>query len=387
MRIDVERERSGTPGCAHVAHFNHAGSSLMPQSVIDAVVTHIVREGEIGGYEAAAEAHDRIDSTYDLVARLINAERSEIALVENATRAWDMAFYAIPFKPGDVILTSMAEYGSNVIAFLQMAKRGVRVEVVPNDASGQLDTAALESMLDEPVRLVAVSHMPTSGGQIQPATEIGRIVSKWPALYLLDACQTVGQMPIDVRDIQCDMLSATSRKFLRGPRGQGFLYVRDSVVRELEPPMLDIHAATWVAHDRFEVVGDARRFENWERSYANIVGMRAAVEKALDLGAEAIWEAISRQAATLRSRLSELPAVELQEVGRDKGGIVTFTHTRFDPEQVASKLAASGINVSTSSVFSTRYDMEARGIEKVVRASVHYLTTDDEIERLVDALR
>ncbi len=300
--IDVERERSRTPGCSHVAHFNHAGSSLMPQSVIDAVVNHTVRESEIGGYEAADEAAERIDSTYDVVAGLINAKRDEIALVENATRGWDMVFYSIPFQRGDIILTSKAEYGSNVIAFLQLREKGVEIQVVPNDEHGQMDVSALAEMMSERVRVVAVSHMPTNGGLTQPAAAIGDVVANWPAYYLLDACQTVGQMPIDVVEIKCDMLSATSRKYLRGPRGQGFVYVRSEVATSLHPPMLDNHAATWVSRDQYEIIGDARRFENWERSYANILGMREAIEHARILGMPAIWEQISVAASTLTIR-------------------------------------------------------------------------------------
>jgi selenocysteine lyase/cysteine desulfurase len=262
LAAEVERLRAETPGCAQVVHFNHAGSSLMPRAVLDAVVGYLRREAEIGGYEAADEAEERLAGIYGSIARLIGAAPEEIAVVENATRGWDMAFYAIPFRPGDRILTSMAEYSSNVLAFLQVAERGVSVEVVPNDDHGQLDVGALAEMLDERVRVVAVSHMPTSGGLVQPAAAIGRLARQAGAIYILDACQTVGQMPIDVEEIGCDVLSATSRKFLRGPRGVGFLYVRRELIEELVPPLIDTHAARWVANDRYELRSDARRFEN-----------------------------------------------------------------------------------------------------------------------------
>jgi selenocysteine lyase/cysteine desulfurase len=385
--IDVDALRAETPGCAHVTHFNHAGSSLMPQSVIDAVVTHTIREGDIGGYEAEDEAADQISAVYDVTAELLNAERSEIAMIENATRAWDMVFYAIPFQPGDRILTAMAEYHSNVIAFYQMRKRGVSVEVVPNDASGQLDVAALAETMDERVRLVAISHMPTNGGLVQPAEEIGRVVAKWPALYLLDACQSAGHTPLDVRAIGCHMLSASARKYLRGPRGQGFLWVDSGVIDQLEPPMLDGHAATWSSRDSYELMPDARRFENWERSFANILGMGEAIRLANALGLDAIWERIQHQAALLRTRLAEIPGVAVTDVGAVQSGIVTFTMEGMAPDEIQRRLHAQRINTTTSSVASTRFDMEDRGLEKVVRSSVHYLTTDEEIDRLVTALR
>ncbi len=384
--LDIEALRAETPGCENVVHFNHAGSSLMPQSVVDAVVSHTVREGEIGGYEAEDEAAQRIAAVYDHTATLLGADRSEIAMIENATRAWDMVFYAIPFQPGDRILTAVAEYHSNVIAFYQMRKRGVQVEVVPNDEHGPIDVDALAGMMDDRVRLVAISHMPTNGGLVQPAEEIGAVVAKWPAFYLLDACQSAGHKPLDVRAIGCDMLSASARKYLRGPRGQGFLYVNSAVIDQLEPPMLDGHAATWSSRDSYELMPDARRFENWERSFANILGMGEAITLAKSLGLDAVWDRIQQQATTLRTRLAEIPGVSVTDVGEVQSGIVTFTYDGIDPDEIQKRLHAQRINVTTSSVASTRFDMEARGLEKVVRSSVHYLTTDEEIDQLVMTL-
>lgn len=379
---EVERLRADTAGCAEVIHFNHAGASLSPRPVLARVVGHLEREARIGGYEAADEAAAALEAVYASIGALIGADADEIAVVENATRAWDMAYYAIPFAPGDRILTSVAEYASNVIAFLQMARRGVRVEVVPNDEHGQLSTAALADMLDERVKLVAISHMPTSGGLVQPAAEIGRLTRAAGALYLLDACQTVGQLPIDVAALGCDMLSATGRKYLRGPRGIGFLYVRRDVIERLTPPFLDLHAAHWTAPDRYEMRADARRFENWERFVAGQLGLGAAVDYARDLGVDAIWARIQRQAILLRARLAAIPGVTVRDLGVVQGGIVTFTVDGVAPMDIQSALRAQTINVSVSTVSSTRYDLEARGIPELVRASVHYVTTDEEIEQL-----
>ncbi|HQY31169.1 MAG TPA: aminotransferase class V-fold PLP-dependent enzyme, partial [Thermomicrobiales bacterium] len=333
-----------------------------------------------------AEQANRIAAVYDQMAALIGADRQEIGLIENATRAWDMAFYAIPFQVGDCILTSMAEYSSNVIAFLQVARRGVTVDVIPNDAAGQVDVAALSQMMDEHVRVVAISHMPTNGGLVQPAAAIGEVTRKWPALYILDACQSVGQMPIDVREIGCDVLSATSRKYLRGPRGAGFLYVRADLIPQLEPPFLDNHAANWVARDRYEVVPDATRFENWERSYANLLGMGEAAALAMELGLDSIWEHVSAAGKKLRERLVAIDRVRITDIGSVQSGIVTFVIDGVDPEVIKANLAALRINVTTSSVMSTRFDMEDRELTKVVRSSVHYLTTDDEIQQLAGAV-
>jgi cysteine desulfurase / selenocysteine lyase len=384
--IEVARFRDETPGCATVAHFNHAGASLMPAPVVDAVIEHLRREAEIGGYEAADEAEERLEGVYDSVAKLIGAQRSEIAVVENATRAWDMAFYGIPFQAGDRILTSVAEYASNVIAFLQVAERGVSVEVVPNDETGQLSVQALREMIDDRVKVVAVSHMPTNGGLVQPAAEIGKVCREAGVLYLLDACQTVGQVPIDVDEIGCDVLSATSRKYLRGPRGVGFLYVRAEVCEELAPPFLDLHAATWTAQNKFEVRNDARKFENWESNIAGKLGMGVAAEYALAIGLGEIWPRVQRVADSLRKQLSAIPGIAVHDIGAEQGGIVTFTNDRIRSCDLRDLLFSKGLNTTTSSVYSTRYDMEARSLPELVRASVHYVTSDDECEQLVAAV-
>ena len=221
MPIDIERARRDTPAASEVLHFNNAGAALMPAPVLQAQLRHLQLEAEAGGYEAAAAADDRIEAIYDSIARLLNADRTEIALVENATVAWDMAFYSVGFAAGDRILTAEAEYLSNYIAFLQVARRsGAVVDVVPSDEAGELDVEALERMIDRRVKLIAITHVPTNGGLVNPAAAIGRIARAHGILYLLDACQSVGQMPIDVAAIGCDMLSATGRKYLRGPRGR-----------------------------------------------------------------------------------------------------------------------------------------------------------------------
>ena len=387
MTIDLDRVRRETPGCARVLHFNNAGASLMPQPVLDALVGHLHLEASIGGYEAAARAASEIDHVYDALAALLNARRDEIAFVENATRAWDMAFYSLRFGHGDRILTGMAEYASNYIAFLQVASRtGAVVEVIPNDAHGQISLDALRRAIDERVKLIALTHVPTNGGLVNPAAAVGREAREARIPYLLDACQSVGQMPVDVEAIGCDMLSATGRKYLRGPRATGFLYVSRALLGRLEPPFLDLHAATWVAPDRYEVRPDARRFENWETNFAGKRALGVAVDYALELGIESIRDRVVALAETLRARLAATAGVRVHDLGVERCGIVTFTVSGVDPVDVKERLARERINVSTSSRQSTLLDMDSRSLSMLVRASVHYYNTEEEIDRLVEAV-
>jgi selenocysteine lyase/cysteine desulfurase len=390
LPLDVDRARADTPGCQNVTHLNNAGASLPPRPVVEAVIGYLRLEASIGGYEAAAARLDETEHTYDAVGRLLGARREEIALVENATRAWDMAFYALPLERGDRILTATAEYASNVIAFMQLARRrGVRVEVVPDDDSGQLDVDALRGLLDERVKLIAINHVPTHNGLVNPAAEIGRVAREAGVPYLLDACQSVGQMPIDVEAIGCDLLSATGRKFLRGPRGTGFLFVSERLLERLDPPFLDLHAASWTAPDEFVVRPDARRFESWESSLAGRIGLGAAVDYALALGLDAIQQRVTGLAAGLRQRLRAIPGVTVHDRGARQCGIVTFSVAGHDAGEVAATLARHRINVSQSAPEAARYDFDARGLPVLVRASVHYYNTEEELDalcRVVEAL-
>ncbi|MFW5835223.1 MAG: aminotransferase class V-fold PLP-dependent enzyme [Pseudomonadota bacterium] len=384
--LDVARLRRETHATRHVIHLNNAGAALVPDRVHRAVIDHLERERTIGGYEAKAEAETRLAAFYASAARLLGASPDEIAFVENATRAWDMAFYAVPFAAGDRILTSEAEYSSNALAFLQVAERhGVTVEVVPSAAEGTLDVAALEARIDARVKLIAVTHVPTYSGVVQPAAEIGAIARRHGILYLLDACQSAGQVRLDVEAIGCDMLAATGRKYLRGPRGTGLLYVRRTALDRLEPPFVDLHAAEWVAADRYALRPDAKRFENWEFYVAGKLGLTAAIDLALDLGVDALQARIETLAASLRERLAALSGITLRDPPAARAGLVTFTKADEPAAQVMARLREARINVSVSSG-AAHFDPWRSAYGAAVRASVHAYNTEDELARFLEVL-
>jgi len=393
--IDVDRARADTPGCELVVHLNHAGTSLAPRPVLDAQVEWLQAEALTGGYELAADRDAELQATYDEVAALIGAQRDEIALVENATFAWHQAFWSLPLRAGDRILTCTVEYASSYLSYLQAERRrGVSIEVIPDDDDGQLSLPGLADLLDDgrsPVGLVAVTHVPTNGGLVNPVAGVGALCREAGVPFLLDACQSVGQMPVDVDATGCDLLAATGRKFLRAPRGTGFLYARRSLLDRLdrdgaEPAFLDLLGADWVTPDDYVLRPDARRFENWESNLAAVAGLRAAVAYARSWGLDAIADRVGTMADALRGRLAEVPGVRVHDLGRHRSGIVTFTVDGVAADEVQARLRSQGINVSVSGPSSTRLDAVRRRLPPLVRASVHYVTTDGELDRLAAAV-
>lgn len=359
----------------------------MPLPVSEAVIHYLREEARYGGYETAHKWNGELNETYRSISNFINADSNEIAILENATAAWNMAFFSIDFEDGDRILTSRSEYASNYIAYLKLQQEvKVKIEVIPNDEFGQTSVEALENMMSENVKLISITHIPTNSGLVNPVEDIGKIATKYDCLYLVDACQSVGQYPVDVNKISCDMLSATGRKYLRGPRGTGFLYINNEKLNGLTPPFLDLHAADWVARDRYKMRNDARRFENWESNYAGILGLKTAVEYADEIGIKNIWNRVTKLAERLRWQLAKLPNVTVHDIGEIKCGIVTFTMDSVPARTIQEKLADNNINVSISSKSSTLLDMQDRNLENVVRASAHYYNTEKEIEELIKAL-
>lgn len=386
--FDIQRARAETRACEEIIHFNNAGSSLMPIPVSDALHAYLQQEEHLGGYETATAQAAALDNFYTATATLLHCHPDEVAFVENATRAWDMAFYAFTFQPGDRILTTIAEYGSNVIAYLQQAKRyGVEVVFVPNDEHGQIDTAALANLIDHRVKLISISHIPTGGGLVNPAQQVGQLAKQAGIPYLLDACQAVGQLPLDVDEIGCDLLSGTGRKYLRGPRGTGLLYVRRAFIERLEPPLLDQHAATLLSPTSYTIRADAKRFENWEQYFAGKAALGVAIDYALGWGLEQIQARVYGLAAILRQKLAAIDGVRVTDEGVEQCGIVTFMATQLDATAIKTGMAAHRIHVTTPRGSGSLVSFQQRGLTELVRASLHYYNTEAEIDYFIEILQ
>ena len=390
LPLDIDRLRADTPGCRNRVHLNNAGAGLMPAPVLRAAREHLELEARIGGYEAADARAEQVAAAYDAVAELLGVAPANIAFMENATAAFNQALSCVPFRRGDVLVTSRNDYVSNQIAYLSLqARLGVEVVRAPDLPEGGVDPRAVARIIHRRgARLVALTHVPTSSGLVQPVEEVGRACQERGVLYLVDACQSVGQMPVDARAIGCDFLSVTARKFLRGPRGAGFLYVSDRVLdTDLEPLLPDLRGAHWIDTDLYQPAPDATRFENWEFAYAMVLATGEAVRYASRLGLENIRERAWRLADFARETLGALDGVTVMDRGRVRSAIVSLHLAGRDPVGLVHALRERGINTSATPLGYALIDLDAKGIGSTLRVSPHYYNTRAEIETLADALR
>lgn len=386
MPASHARLRADTPGCESVVHLNNAGASLSPRSVVDRVVRHLEREAEIGGYEAAREVAGELAVGRSSLGRLVGAQARHVALVESTTVGFHRVLSTISLHRGDRVLVAGSEYASTVLPLLQLARRsGVRVEFVPDGDDGSTDPAALARMLGDDVRLVCAVHAPSHNGLVNDVVAIGRELraAGSPAWYVVDACQSLGQLPVDVAEIGCDFLVASGRKWLRGPRGTGLLVVGDRALRELDAYPVDVSGAEWVDTDNFRLADSAIRFESYERSVALHLGLITAVEYALALTVPVISAAVARNAEYLRSRAGALESWRVLDRGKQRSGIVTLQHDTVPTRDVIVALRRAGINGwETTSGINPR-DL---GPLSVLRLSPHSFNTREELDRTLTVL-
>jgi selenocysteine lyase/cysteine desulfurase len=390
MAFDPKPWQADTPAAsAGRIHLNNAGAALMPRPVLDAVQQHLLREAQLGGYEAADAVRADIDSTYDDVARLINARPRNIAVVENSTVAYSQALATFDFAPGDVILTTRNDYVSNQLAFLSLARR-LRVDIVraADLPEGGVDADHVRVLIRErPPRLVAVTWVPTNSGLVQPVQEIGRICADAGVPYLVDACQAVGQIPVDVATLHCDFLAATARKFLRGPRGVGFLYVSDRILERGGAPLfIDMRGAHWTDANAYRLADSARRYENWEFAFALHLGLGAAARYASRVGVAEAGAYAANLAQQARTQLQQLPGARILDRGRGLAAIATVTFDAHEATTIVERLREQAINTSATLRGSAVLDMDDKAARDALRISPHYYNTAREIETLVSAL-
>ena len=389
MDAELARWRADTRGASQHAHLNNAGAGLMPEPVLQAMTGYLEREAVDGGYESADAVAVEIQDTYAAVAGLLNAAPRNVAIVENATVGFFQALAAFDLHAGDVILTTRNDYISNQLAYLSLAqRRGVLVQRADDLAEGGVDPESVRQRLRDPrVKLLAVTWVPTNSGLIQPVEALGALAEAAGVPYLIDACQAFGQLPIDVTRLRCDFLSATARKFLRGPRGIGFLYVSDrTLARGAFPLYIDMRGGDWRGADSFTLAPDARRFENWEFAYALVLGLGAAARYASEVGITRGGGRARQLAAMLRTALGQRPGYRVLDHGAELAAIVTVEVPGWSAPELVLRLRERGINTSASMREYALLDMDAKRAVTALRASPHYFNTEAELSALTDAL-
>lgn len=386
--LQVQHLREATPGCqSGIVHFNHAGASLPSQATLDAIIEQLQREAHDGPMEAGEQGAVLVEKARRAAGQLLNAPASAIAFASSGSTAWSMAFQALgPWQPGDRILVGRHEWGGNLASMELAVQAGARVEVIPCDASGAACPVALETMLDARVKLIDLTWLPANGGLINPAQAIGDVARRHAIPYFIDAGQAVGQLPVDVQALQCDVLKSAGRKHLRGPRGTALLYIRPEFLPHLNPAQRDVFSAPWTA-EGFDLRNDARRFETSEVSFALLAGLGNALHEINQLGIERVWQRVLQTSARIREALRQIPGISLHDLGNTHSGLIAFNLAGWDSFELKQRLGLKRINIGANGVAYTPLDMQARGLSSVARISVSPLNTDDEIEWLVKALR
>lgn len=382
---DVRRQ---TPGLAGRVHLDNCGSALMPRPVVDALKQAMDREIAVGGYVAQEQQAEALEHSYQSLVRLFGGQVSDYAFVGSAVEGWTKAFYSLPMRAGGNIVTAYNEYCSNYVAYLQIAKRhGVEIRVAQQAHGGGIDLDHLTSLIDDKTQVISISHMPSSSGEINQVAEVGRIAKTAGVLYVLDACQSAGHVPVSIADIGCDVMTGTSRKFLRGPRGIGFLYVNERARSLMDPVVLTNQSAEWTSKDAYTLRTDTRVFEAWERSVVNQLGFTAAIDYLLDIGVERATGQIANNALYLRQKLADCSTVQVACPPSAISAIVTFNVEGKTPVDVKARLAKQGIAVQIASVVHTRLDLERRGIDSAVRVSPHYYTSQSDMDHFIEAIQ
>lgn len=387
--MNIDTLRQDTRGLSDGKIFmNNAGSSLMPSIVVDSMIDYLELEEQMGGYEVAAKNAEVLEEFYDETARLINAKPSNIAFATSATEAYAKALSSIMFKEGDVIITTADDYISNQITFISLQKK-LKVNVIrtKNLPDNELDLEDLEYLIKKHnPKLIAVTHIPTNSGLIQNVEGVGKLCRQYDILYLVDACQSVGQLAVDVEKLGCDFLSATGRKFMRGPRGTGFLYVSDKVLEQnYAPLLLDMRGADWTEFDNYELFKSAKRFESWEISYASLMGFTHALQYANNIGLHAIEHYNKGLSERLRENLKN-SGFDVWDWGKNLSSIVTFSDPDGDLGTIQNVLKENNIYFSVTQKNSALIDFTRKNINGIVRLSPHYFNTVEEIDIVSDVL-
>lgn len=353
-------------------YFNHGGCSFITTSTLDAVVKQLRHEQEMGNAVADLMSSADRSSVYKLAAQTVGANEEDVALTDSHTTGWAKSLQTISLNAGDVILTNRSEWGGNLSSLQKLAHlHGSSVVVMPTTAYGSVCLKSLAALMSKSVKLISVSWIGSNGGHVEPVAEIGELAQAHGVPYFLDASQVVGQMPVNVQHIGCDVLTAPGRKWLRGPKGTGFMYLRPEFLEKCQ----ETAQADSAADSSTPLT--AKYFEVSSASVPLQMGLLAALAQLEQVGVETIQKQILTRSQYLWERLQGIPGVNCICPVAPQHGLVSFNVVGHPATAVRQKLMGIGIEVAANLATFTPLDMHERQLDAVVRASPHACTTID----------
>jgi selenocysteine lyase/cysteine desulfurase len=369
--------RTQFPLTHDVTYLNNGTMGVSPFVVIDAVraeMEEVDRQGRYGGWEAARPK----------LAALVNATVEEISLTHNVTEGICVVAGGLPLKSGDEVILTDQEHAGNAIPWLARARRDhivIRYFSPARDAAGTLER--ISALITPRTRVIAVPHITCTTGQVLPGAAISRLGRDRGIWVMLDAAHTPGMMPLDVRALGCDFLASCGHKWLLGPKGTGFLYVRRELVEILEPHWVGggVDAGWDVRKGTLTLRADAHRFDFGTQSSALYVGLGAAVDFMHHLG----MENVSRRGRTLANRLRAHLAglgdrVEILTPSEEGGyGSVLGFRVKNYPFDKLQQMLFEKHHIITRAVGENGLNSN--------RLSMHCYNTPAEVDRVADIIR
>ena len=396
MRIAPSRDhfdaavfRAETPGATTIVHLNAAGAGLPPRVVTETVIDHLAREASIGPHWAAAKAQDRLNGVRAAVADLLQCRPHNVAFGGSAGLMWAMAFLAMPMKRRSRVLVARSEWAGNI---LNLMKRrlddAIEIETMPVDErTGRIDVERVAALIDERTAAICLPLVASGSGVRQPVELIAALPRPDDCLLFVDAAQAVGRMPVGMAKTGADVLVAPSRKWLRGPRGEAIMALSDRALERIgDPPVLSQAGSSWTSIDNYTTRTDARRFETYEFSVASRLGLGAAIEHGLRHGIENIRSVIRARITRIHAGLTAIPGVTIFEENAAEPAFLTFTTDALLPAELNDYLAEANIAAAVVDRDYARADLEARGLAAVNRVAPHAYSSEEDVDRFLDAV-
>jgi len=373
--------RDGKP----LIYFDNAATSLKPRQVIEAVKRYYEEcsaNVHRGIYELSQEATDLYEESRARIGRFIGCKPSELVFVKNTTEAINLVAYGVKWSNGDEVVSTVMEHHSNMIPWQMVAKRfGVKLRYAGIKPDGTLDLENLAELANRRTRLIAVCHVSNVLGTINDVREVAKIAHENNALLLVDAAQSVPHMPINVKDLGCDLLAFSGHKLL-GPTGIGCLYIREGVEEELEPPFGGGEMISHVELHGYRLNDMPWRFEPGTPNIAGAIGLAAAVDYLKSIGMESIRDHERRLTERAIEILKEVGGVEVYGPmePEKRCGLVAFNLKGISGDLVAALLDEFE-NIAVRSGFHCAQPLhKILGAQSSVRASFYLYNTLDELE-------